>query len=263
MHAPRRRIDVHSRRPGLSPYAGRKYPTRPLFGDTHCIRRTRADAFTAGARLTARGRLPLCARRRKSCRRPGVPAKLSRPLDFSSWADHAEGLGLMQEVYRAIRRSSLTRRLAGWSKAIAGRRCKLLRGQNEVSKARRWDAARPIKDPKDRGPGDESRLAAVHTGHRREVQRAGSFTAMIGYEWTSGARRHNLHRNTWFPRRQARPDQVFRLVWKSRIRRSSGSGCAVRAKDRAGKMLAIAHTANLSNGRMFELTDFAGRALHA
>jgi len=29
----------------------------------------------------------------------GVPAKLARPLDFLVVADHAEGLGLMAQVY--------------------------------------------------------------------------------------------------------------------------------------------------------------------
>jgi hypothetical protein len=33
---------------GYSPYAGRKYPTRPLFGDTHHHTSNSGDAFMAG-----------------------------------------------------------------------------------------------------------------------------------------------------------------------------------------------------------------------
>ena len=35
-----------------SPYAGRKYPTRVYFGDTHNHTANSGDAFMAGARLT-------------------------------------------------------------------------------------------------------------------------------------------------------------------------------------------------------------------
>ena len=36
---------------GYSPYAGRKYPTRPLFGDTHLHTTNSGDAFAGGTRL--------------------------------------------------------------------------------------------------------------------------------------------------------------------------------------------------------------------
>ena len=37
---------------GYSPYAGRKYPMRPLFGDTHLHSTNSGDAFGAGNRFT-------------------------------------------------------------------------------------------------------------------------------------------------------------------------------------------------------------------
>ena len=43
---------THSSKPGYSPYAGRTFPTRPLFGDTHLHTGFSMDAGAFGARLT-------------------------------------------------------------------------------------------------------------------------------------------------------------------------------------------------------------------
>ena len=65
-----------------SPYAGRKFPTRVFFGDTHHHTANSGDAFMAGDRLTPRAGVPLRARRRGDLlhRRAGqtvAPAGLS------------------------------------------------------------------------------------------------------------------------------------------------------------------------------------------
>src|SRR5881394_3763298 len=43
---------VHPAKPPYSPYAGRNFPTRPLFGDTHLHTSFSMDAGAAGCRLT-------------------------------------------------------------------------------------------------------------------------------------------------------------------------------------------------------------------
>ena len=78
---------------GYSPYAGRKYPTRPLFGDTHHHTSNSGDAFMAGNRLSPEEAYRF-ARGEEVVSSTGVPAKLSRPLDFLVISDHAEGLGI-------------------------------------------------------------------------------------------------------------------------------------------------------------------------
>src|ERR1019366_2603771 len=45
---------VFSAKPLYSPYAGRKFPTRPFFGDTHLHTAASFDAGAFGARLGAR-----------------------------------------------------------------------------------------------------------------------------------------------------------------------------------------------------------------
>ncbi len=85
------------KKPGYSPYAGRNYPTRVLWGDTHLHTANSLDAAAFGNTLGPGGGLPV---------RPGEEVvsstgqrvKLSRPLDFLVVADHAEGLGATIEL---------------------------------------------------------------------------------------------------------------------------------------------------------------------
>ena len=83
--------------PGYSPYAGRNYPVRVLWGDTHLHTANSLDAAAFGNTLGpeeayrfARGEEVLSA--------TGQRVKLSRPLDFLVVADHAEGLGATVEL---------------------------------------------------------------------------------------------------------------------------------------------------------------------
>lgn len=46
--------DRLAQKPGYSPYAGRSFPTRPLFGDTHMHTSYSMDAGAFGARLGPR-----------------------------------------------------------------------------------------------------------------------------------------------------------------------------------------------------------------
>ena len=85
-------------KPGYSPYAGRKYPTRALFGDTHNHTGLSGDAFGFGNMLGIDEAFRF-ARGEEITTATGQKARLSRPLDFLVNADHAEALGTMLEVY--------------------------------------------------------------------------------------------------------------------------------------------------------------------
>src|SRR3954453_8488231 len=79
-------------KPAYSPYAGRNFPSRPFFGDTHLHTSFSMDAGAAGARLTPRDAYRF-ARGEELTASSGQPAKLSRPLDFLVVADHSDGMG--------------------------------------------------------------------------------------------------------------------------------------------------------------------------
>ncbi len=85
---------------------------------------------------------------------------------------------------------------------------------------------------------------------------------MIGYEWTSVPGGNNLHRNVLFRDGKDKADQILPFSsWQSEDPEKLWEWMAKYEAKTGGKMLAIPHNANLSNGRMFELVDFAGNPL--
>ncbi|MDO8944536.1 MAG: DUF3604 domain-containing protein, partial [Desulfobacterales bacterium] len=83
---------IYPSKPPYSPYAGRNFPTRPYFGDTHLHTSFSMDAGAFGARLTPRDAYRF-ARGEELNSNTGQPVKLSRPLDFLVVADHSDGFG--------------------------------------------------------------------------------------------------------------------------------------------------------------------------
>jgi hypothetical protein len=246
---------------GYSPYAGRKYPTRPLFGDTHLHTSNSGDAFTAGARLTPEDAYRF-ARGEEVVSSTGIPVKLSRPLDFLVVTDHAEGLGLMQEVYKGNPSFVSDPTLAGWSKAMQQGGEAAATAQGEVTKAQAMGTLPgPLKDPTIVGPVMKS-VWQQYTATAEKYNEPGRFTAMIGYEWTSVPGGNNLHRNVMFRDGKDKADQVFPFSsWNSEDPEKLWEWMAQYEQKTGGKLLAIAHNANLSNGRMFELQTFTGSPL--
>src|SRR4051812_44776224 len=80
-----------------SPYADRKFPTRPFFGDTHLHTSFSMDAGAFGCRLSPRDAYRF-ARGEQVMASSGQPAKLSRPLDFLVVADHSDNMGFFPDL---------------------------------------------------------------------------------------------------------------------------------------------------------------------
>ena len=93
---------------------------RAILATRTTTRPTRATRFAAGNRLTPEEAYRF-ARGEEVVSSTGVPVKLSRPLDFLVVSDHAEGLGLMQEVYKGNPAFVSDPTLARWRKGNAGR----------------------------------------------------------------------------------------------------------------------------------------------
>ncbi len=79
-------------KPPYSPYAGRNFPTRPFFGDTHLHTSFSMDAGAFGCRLGPRDAYRF-AKGEEITASSGQRAKLSRPLDFLVVADHSDNMG--------------------------------------------------------------------------------------------------------------------------------------------------------------------------
>jgi hypothetical protein len=252
---------VHQKPPPYSPYVGRSFPTRPYFGDTHLHTAVSMDAGAFGARLTPRDAYRF-ARGEEVTASSGQPVKLSRPLDFLVVADHSDNMGFFPDLY------------AGKPELLAdptGRRWYDL-----IQSGKGAEAAMEIIVAFSQGTFPKALMYAPGTrayrGAWQETIAAaegantpGTFTAFIGYEWTSNTGGNNLHRNVIFRDGGARASQVepFTVypplgsddpveLWKWMDAYEEKTG---------GSVLAIAHNGNLSNGRMFPVVEAFGKQL--
>jgi uncharacterized protein DUF3604 len=253
---------AHKRTPNYSPYAGRDFPTRPLFGDTHLHTSFSFDAGAFGARLGPRDAYRF-ARGEEVTASSGQPAKLSRPLDFLVVADHSDNMGFFPDL------------LAGKPELLAdptGRRW-----YDMIQGGKGGEAAIEIivafsqgTFPKDlmyfpgtrayKGAWQETIAAA------EKFNEPGRFTAFIGFEWTSNTGGNNLHRNVIFRDNGDKASQVEPFTvyppFGSDNPRELWKWMAAYEQKTGGSVLAIAHNGNLSNGRMFPLIEsFGGKPL--
>jgi len=80
----------------FSPYVGRNFPTRVLWGDTHLHTEVSVDAGTMN-RVSQEDAYRF-ARGEQITTTHGLQARLGRPLDWLVIADHAEMYGLMPQL---------------------------------------------------------------------------------------------------------------------------------------------------------------------
>ena len=244
-----------------SPYAKRHYPTEVYFGDTHHHTANSGDAFMNGDRLSPEDAYRF-ARGEEIVTSTGIPAKLSRPLDFLVISDHAEGLGVMYEVYNGNPVMMADETLARWNRMMKAGGSESAQAMNElVSAQAQGKLPNPVTDPAIAGPLQKS-VWETYTETAERFNDPGRFTAMISYEWTSVPGGNNLHRNILFRGNKEKADQVMPFTaWESEDPEKLWEWMANYETKTGGNVLAIPHNGNLSNGRMFESVDFSGKPL--
>jgi hypothetical protein len=247
-------------KPPYSPYAGRNFPTRPYFGDTHLHTSFSMDAGAFGARLTPRDAYRF-ARGEELNSNTGQPVKLSRPLDFLVVADHSDGFGFFPLLMGGDPTLLATPQGRKWYDQIKGGHGPeaafdiiMSFGQGKLPEG--W----PL-------PGTK----AYRSAWQEVIKSAeayndpGRFTAFIGFEWTSNTGGNNLHRNVIFrgngaqaalvepfttlkPLGSDNPEDLWK--WMQATEEKTGSD-----------LLAIAHNGNLSNGIMFPIVESLGKKI--
>jgi hypothetical protein len=244
-----------------SPYAKRDYPSQVFFGDTHHHTANSGDAFMNGDRLSPEDAYRF-ARGEEVISSSGIPAKISRPLDFLVISDHAEGLGVMYEVYNGNPVMMADETLARWNKMMKAGGTESARATNELISAQaQGTLPKPVTDPAIAGPLQKS-VWQAYTETAEKFNEPGRFTAIIGYEWTSVPGGNNLHRNILFRGNKEKAGQVMPFTaWDSEDPEKLWEWMANYETKTGGNVLAIPHNGNLSNGRMFESVDFAGKPL--
>ncbi|MGD8866543.1 MAG: DUF3604 domain-containing protein [Gemmatimonadales bacterium] len=247
----------------FSPYAGRNFPTRVYWGDTHLHTGLSMDAGAFGARLLPDDAYRF-ARGEELTSSTGLQVKLSRPLDFLVVADHSDNMGFFPRLFSGDPAFLADPTGKRWYEMVqAG-------GESGV------EAAVEIIVAFSQGTFPEALASLPGSRAYRDAwdlmidaaedyNDPGRFTAFIGYEWTSNTGGNNLHRVVIFrddgdragvvePYTTLKPlgSDNPRDLWKWMNAYEDKTG---------GQVLAIAHNGNLSNGIMFPILDsFTGRS---
>lgn len=258
---PARAAEETATPPPYSPYVDRGFPTRPFFGDTHLHTSFSMDAGAFGARLKPRDAYAF-AKGGEVTASAGQRARLSRPLDFLVVADHSDGMGFFPLLLAGDATILADPQGRKWSEMIrSGRGTEAaLDIIVSFSQGTFSQAILPLPGtPAYRGAWQETIAAA------EEANDPGRFTAFIGYEWTSNTAGNNLHRNVIFRdggerARQVEPFTTLKPLG-SDDPRDLWQWMASYQEKTGGRVLAIPHNGNLSNGRMFPFVEAFGRKL--
>ena len=247
-----------------SPYVARTVEESNLaegvyWGDTHLHTNYSTDSGMLGNTLGpeeayryARGEEVLSA--------AGLRTRLIRPLDFLVVSDHAENLGLAPMI--AESNPELLKN--EWGRMVHD----MVRAGNGRDAFQQWlaDAVTVNKDPID-NPKMTRLVWERQTKFADQYNDPGTFTAFIGFEWSSIASQEtpgNLHRVVIFKDDAAKANQVIPFstvdsndpekLWEYLQGYEDKTG---------GSVLAIAHNGNVSNGQMFPLVRLNGEPIDA
>ena len=188
----------------------------------------------------------------------GLPVKLARPYDFYMITDHSDGMGAIADILSGapnvmadpdgrMFHEAFTK--GGTDAAAAA--VELIRrfSQGELPEALNYQPGNPAF----------TRVWEDIIQAAEDFNRPGQFTTFIAYEWTSLVRGNNLHRNVIYRDGPARakqlppytttppsgsPDPRDLWAWMQAYEDKTG-----------GRVTAIPHNGNISNGMMFALQD--------
>ena len=239
-----------------SPYTGAAIPQRLLWGDTHLHSSQSIDANSAGNETLSPAEAYRFARGEQLIANSGIPVRLSRPLDFLVVSDHAEYLGMLPRLrvgdaslQKSPQGKEFLSELGKGPEAIGNLIAKL--GLAFTNSDNRYSIPELGFDSwkKNSATADE-------------YNQPGTFTSLIGYEWTYFPDGDNLHRVVVYrdgadkaaamPPFSSLDGKTPEELWNFMADYEQKTG---------GEIMAIPHNSNVSNGRMFALQDSAGEAL--
>lgn len=236
--------------------AAKAYPERVFWGDQHVHTGWSVDAGAFGATLGPEEALRF-ARGDEVQSSHGVPAKLSRPLDWVAITDHSDAAGTIFEIRDGNPALMADPQIKTWHEMLVAGKGLEVASEMIVAQSNNRIPA-PLKDPV-----LAMSIWQKNTAIMEKYNEPGKFTAFIGYEWTSNAGGgNNLHRNVIYRDGKDLADQVVPMTtFDSENPEDLWKWLADWEAKTGGSLLAIPHNGNLSNGTMFALQTFSGEPL--
>lgn len=231
-----------------------KHPTQVYFGDTHLHTSLSMDAGAFGNRLGMDEAYKF-ARGDEVTSTTGIKTRLAKPLDFLVVADHSDGMGFFPDMMAEKEYVMKYEESKKWKKMI--------------DEGKGGDAAIDIIKNFSQGTfpfktNDVSMMTPVWkevVAAAEKYNDPGKFTAFIGYEWTSLIKGNNLHRVVIYRDNGDKAGQQLPFTNEdSSDPERLWDNLEGYEKNTGGKVLAIPHNGNLSNGMMFAETTVDGKA---
>ncbi len=249
------------RAPSYSPYAGRNFPTRVFWGDTHVHTDNSLDAKGFGASVDVADAYRL-ARGEEVVSSTGIPFKLSRPLDWLVVADHFYFFFFFFVFIAGNPRLLSDPQVRKWHEQFnEGGETAFQATMDVINRFSQGNVPEVVLDR-----GFQKTIWDDVVDTAEAFNEPGRFSAIIGYEWTSTEDGNNLHRNVIYrddgdvarqivPYTTAEsfnPEDLWK--WMANFEEKTG-----------GQVLTLAHNGNMSNGIMFpvEVNPATGKKLGA
>lgn len=231
-------------------------PRIAYFGDTHVHTGWSVDAGLDGATLTPDDAFRFGAGHEVKSN-TGLPAKLHRPYDWFMVTDHSDGMGTINEIVAGNPEMLANPTLKGWYEALNSgdeKRAADAKSALVVAQAT-GKLPEQIMDPKWMVSAWEKTIEAAE-----KYNQPGVYTTFIAYEWTVNANGgNNLHRNVIFRDNADRALQILPLTtFETEDPEKLWAWMASYEEKTGGRVHAIPHNGNMSNGRMFEEQRFDG-----
>ena len=229
-----------------SPFAGRSYPDQVFFGDTHFHTEVSFDAGLVGTTLDIHDAFRL-ARGEQVTSNTGQPVQLIRPLDFLAVTEHAEFNGLAT----GLRESSPLLLADPWGRSIYEKFNAGPEGRMEAFREIiKWGTVKlenPFSD-------DNLSRSIWHKSVKIADQyyQPGRFTSLMGFEWSASPGGNNLHRVVLFEDGAEKTSRTLPFsLFDGNDPQDLWAYMASYEGKIGGRVLAIPHNGNLSNGLMF------------
>ena len=239
-----------------SPFAGRSYPDQVFFGDTHFHTEVSFDAGLVGTTLDIHDAFRL-ARGEQVTSNTGQPVQLIRPLDFLAVTEHAEFNGLAT----GLRESNPLLLADPWGRSIyekfnAGPEGRMEAFQDII----KWGTVKlenPFSD-------DNLSRSIWHKSVEIADQyyQPGRFTSLMGFEWSASPGGNNLHRVVLFEDGADKTSRTLPFsLFDGPEPQDLWAYMATYEDKTGGRVLAIPHNGNLSNGIMFSDKTASGEPM--
>jgi hypothetical protein len=212
---------------------------KPLFGELHIHTAWSFDAYIVGVRATPDDAYKFA--KGQPLKHPlGKTYQMSRPLDFMGVTDHGIFMGAFDKMgddSHPLSKHTFAVRINDPDPAVAGSIFgDILNGRVGIKEMG------PLLNPKLLQDTWAKNIDAANRHNN-----PGTFTTLIGYEWSSGPDGQNLHRNVFFKgdtaptpftmRQSTNPKKLW--DWMDKVREDGHD------------VIAIPHNSNMSDGRMF------------